>query len=119
MGTTTFYLKNNDIGRPLNKMTKEELEQMSKVYPYGKDHYYLGWNVPMEPHNGNIYVLVFWKGRLMKLADAPDILNKKYYDRHSGKTLREYEWTLLKKLILSEIDYLDKDFRKKLRKQNP
>jgi hypothetical protein len=52
----------------------------------------------------------------MKLEDAPKALNKKYYDKYSGKTLREYEWTLLKKLIINETEYLDKKFKKEIRK---
>ena len=53
----------------------------------------------------------------MKIEDAPKTLNKKYYDRYRGKTLREYEWTLLKNLILNQVKYLDKTFKKELRKK--
>ncbi len=115
MGTTTFYLKHNDIGPSLNRMSKEDLEALSKLPPYGKDNQHLGWKVPLELHNGNVYLLVFWKGRLMRLEDAPKNLNHKYYDKHRGKTLREYEWTLLRRLILSEVKCLDKEFKKKLK----
>ena len=118
MGTTTFYLKHNDFGMSLNRMTKQELDKLNKITPYDKEPYYLGWSVPLELHNGNVYVLVFWKGKLMKLEEAPKILNKKYYDKYGGKTLREYEWTLLKNLMLREVNYLDKEFKKKLRKKN-
>lgn len=71
----------------------------------------------MELHNGNIYLLVFWKGRLMRLEDAPKNLNNKYYDKYRGKTRNEYEWTLLRRLILNEVESLDKEFKKSLRKQ--
>ncbi len=117
MGTTTFYLKHNDFGKPLNRMTKKEIERLSKVSPYDKEPYYLGWKVPFELHNGNVYVLIFWQGKLMKMEDAPKTLNKKYYDRHRGKTLKEYEWTLLKKIIQRKIEYLDKNFKKEIRKR--
>jgi|SRR3989344_5858725 len=116
MGTTTFYLKNNDFGIPLNRMNKEDLDKLSKISPYKENHFYSGWNVPLELHNGNIYVLIFWKGKLIRLEDAPKILNKKYYNKYSGKTIREYEWTLLKKLIINEVNRIDKEFKKSLRK---
>ena len=65
----------------------------------------------------NIYFLVFWKGRLMKLNNAPTILNHKYYDKYSGKALKEYEWTLLRKMILNEVENLDQEFKKSLRRR--
>lgn len=98
-------------------MSKEELEILSKLSPYGKDNSSLGWTVPFELHNGNVYILVFWKGAIMKLEDAPKRLNRKYYDKYKGKTRPEYEWTILKKFMLREIEYLDKNFKKELRKK--
>lgn len=115
MGTTTFYLKHNDGSLSLNQMSNEDLEALSKLHPFGDNNGYKGWRVPMELHNGNIYFLVFWKGRLMKLNDAPIILNHKYYDKYNGKVLREYEWTLLRRLILNEVENLDREFKKSLR----
>ena len=117
MGTTTFYLKNNDFGAALENMTKKEIQSLSKLSPYGENNHYMGWHIPLELHNGNVYSLVFWKGRLMKLEDAMKKLNKKYYDKYRGKTRREYEWTILKKLILNEVEYLDQEFKKTLRSQ--
>lgn len=117
MGTTTFYLKHNDFGRPLNKMTKGETEKLSKISPYDKEPHYLGWKIPLELHNGNVYVLIFWKGKLMKLEDAPKQLNQKYYNKYKCKHLKEYEWTLLKKMIIKEIEYLDRNFKKEIRKK--
>ena len=52
----------------------------------------------------------------MKLEEAPSILNKKYYDKYKGKPIREYEWTLLKSLIVNEVAYLDKKFKSEVRK---
>lgn len=52
----------------------------------------------------------------MKLEDAPKELKNKYYDRYRGKTRKEYEWTLLKKMIQWEIEYLDESFKKEIRK---
>jgi aminoglycoside/choline kinase family phosphotransferase len=116
MGTTTFFLKLNDLGKPLNKMSKEELEKLANLSPYAETSHYAGWHVPLELHNGNVYVLVFWKGRLMKIEEAPKALNNKYYSKHLGKEVNEYEWTVLKKYMLAEIQRLDKEFKKSLRK---
>lgn len=117
MGTTTFYLKHNDLGLSLNQMSKDDFEALSQLSPFGGNDRYKGWTTPLELHNGNIYLLVFWKGRLMRLEDAPKNLKNKYYDKYRGKTRNEYEWTLLRRLILNETEYLDKEFKKSLRKK--
>lgn len=117
MGTSTFYLRNNDIGRKLSELTKKELKIFDSLSPYKKENSAFGWKVPLELHNGNVYVLVFWHGRLMKLEDAPRILNNKHYDRYRGKTAKEYEWTLLKGFIENHLPYLDKEFKKELRRK--
>jgi hypothetical protein len=119
MGTTTLFLRINDCGKPLHKMGKGELEKLNNLSPYVETSHYAGWHVPFELHNGNVYVLVFWKGKLMKIEDAPKILNKKYYDKYRDKKLKEYEWTVLKKYILAEVKRLDKEFKKMLRKNKP
>ena len=116
MGTTTFFLRHNDLGKPLSKMDKKELEKLDRLSPYGETQHYAGWSVPLELHNGNVYGLVFWKGRLMKLEDAPKVLNKKYYDKRKGKNLNEFEWTVLRRYLLAEIEQLDKEFKKAQRK---
>ena len=72
---------------------------------------------PLELHNGNVYILVFWRGRLMRLDDAPSELCVKHYNRYTGKTLNVYSWTLLKWRILHEIERLDKEFKKSARKK--
>lgn len=116
MGTTTFFLRHNDLGKPLSKMGKKELEKIEGLSPYGEKQHYAGWSVPFELHNGNTYALVFWKGKLMKIEEAPKVLNKKYYSKYLGKEVNEYEWTVLKKYMLAEIQRLDKEFKKSLRK---
>ena len=116
MGTTTFFLRHNDLGKPLNKMGKKELEKLNNLSPYDDMPYYAGWRVPLELHNGNVYVLLFWQGRLMKIEEVPKVLNKKYYSKHRCKEVNEYEWTVLKKYMLAEIQMLDKEFKKSLRK---
>ncbi len=115
MGTTTFYLRHNDIGRKLSEMTKEELDKLDNLSPYKKDNSAFGWFVPFELHNGNVYLLIFWKGRLIRLDEAPNKLNRKYYSRLAGKTTKEHEWTVLKKFLLNEIEKLDKEFKKSVR----
>lgn len=115
MGTSTIYKRMNDLGLRFRSMTKKDLKELEKLSPYKKDSYYHGWSAPFELHNGNVYVLVFWKGRLMKLEEAPKKLDKKYYHTYKGKTLNIYEWTLLKRLILNEINELDKEFKKTLK----
>lgn len=117
MGTTTIYLKHNDIGMPLNRMKRDDLKELSRISPYGKEQHYKGWSTPLELHNGNVYRLVFWKGRLLKLEDTPKTLNRKYYDKYRGRALNVYEWTLLKRLASGELDRLDKEFRKELKKE--
>ena len=118
MGTTTIFTRHNDLGAKFESMSKEDLKKLSRLSPFSKEeNFYRGWKAAYELHNGNIYVLVFWKGRLMRLEETIKILNKKYYDKYHGKTLKEYEWTLLKKLILNEVEYLDKEFKKELRKK--
>jgi|SRR3989338_10193813 len=117
MGTTTFYLRHNDFGARLQNLKKKEREKFDKLSPYSKDNHFLGWRVPLELHNGNVYVLVFWKGKLMKMEDAPQLLSNKYYNKYQGKFVKEYEWILLKKLIENSLPHLDKEFRKRLRKK--
>ena len=116
MGTTTFFLRFNDLKKPLDKMTKKELAELDGLSPYGDMKQLAGWHVPFELHNGNVYPLVFWKGRLMKLEDAPKILNKKYYNKYRGKEINEYEWTVLKRYILADLKELDMQFKKSVRK---
>ena len=52
----------------------------------------------------------------MKIEEAPKVLNKKYYDKYQGKKLNEYEWTILKRHLLAEVEHLDKEFKKAQRK---
>lgn len=117
MGTTTIYTRLNDMYCPLDKMSKKELRELNKRSPYSKDNWLNGWSVPYELHNGNVYLLVSWKGMLMKLEEAPEKLNKKYYNKYTGKTLNEYEWTVLKRFMQAEIIRLDKEFKKQARKK--
>lgn len=116
MGTTTFFLRLNDCAKPLHEMSKKELSELNSTTPYDGKPHKGGWLVPLELHNGNVNALVFWKGRLMKIEDAPKVLNNKYYDKRKGKKLNEYEWTVLRRYLLAEIEQLDKEFKKAQRK---
>jgi hypothetical protein len=51
----------------------------------------------------------------MKIDEAPLVLDKKYYSRHRCKEVNEYEWTILRKYALAEIQRLDREFKKPLR----
>ena len=115
MGTSTIYKRMNDLGMNFKEMTKKDLGELEKLSPYGEEKWYHGWSCPLELHNGNVYPLIFWKGLLMRLEEAPSKLNKKYYNKYSGKTLNEYEWTMLKKFLIAEITRLDKEFKKSLK----
>ena len=117
MGTTTFCLRHNDLKRKLSGLTKKELDKLDRLSPYGgyDDQHAFGWHTPLELHNGNVYLLVFWKGRLMRLEQAPENLNKKYYDKYTGKTMNIYEWTVLKRFLIAEIERLDNHFKKPLK----
>lgn len=98
-------------------MGREDIVRRTRIFLKADDKPYKGgWLVPLELHNGNVNALVFWKGRLMKIKNAPKVLNKKYYDTRRGKKLNEYEWTILKRHLLAEIEYLDKEFKKAQRK---
>jgi hypothetical protein len=117
MGTSTIFRRWNDWRTDLSTLSKKELKQIDNLSPWGKDDKnFKSWEILMELHNGNIYPLIFWKGRLMKLEDAPKELSRKYWDKYTGKTRKEYEWTLLKRFLLNQIEYLDKEFKKQTRK---
>lgn len=117
MGTTTIFTRLNDLGLRFEFMKKDDLKKLENLSPLKDDNHYHGWKASLELHNGNVHVLVWWKGRLIKLEDAPRELNKKYYDKYSGKTLKEYEWTLLKGMILKEMTRLDKEFKKNIKRK--
>lgn len=119
MGTTTIFKRWNDLARrELSKMSKKELKDIDKLSPWSREKEMAhGWSCPMELHNGNINVLIWWHGRLMKLEDAPSELTDKYYNRFRGKRMKEYEWTLLSKYIRNQLDYLDNLFKKIIRKK--
>jgi len=110
MGTTTFFLRLNDLGPKFEHMEKKDLKELAKLSPWGESDYYRGWSAPMEIHNGNADILVWWYGRLIKLRDAPGKLTEKYYSRFRGKTINEYEWTVFKKFAMAELERLDKEF---------
>jgi hypothetical protein len=117
MGTSTIFRRWNDLRTNLSTLSKKELRQIDNLSPWGKnDKNFKSWEILMELHNGNIYPLIFWKGRLMKLEEAPKELSRKYWDKYTGKTRKEYEWTLLKRFLLNQIEYLDKEFKKQTRR---
>ncbi len=117
MGTSTIFRRLNDLGGKLSTMSKEELEKIDNLSPWnGEKESVRGWNVLMEPHNGNFYPLIWWYGRLMRLEDAPQLLAKKHYNKYTGKYSPSSEWTLLKKYLEYELKKLDKEYKKLRRK---
>lgn len=48
MGTTTFFLRLNDCGKPLHKMSKKELEELNNTTSYDDKPCKGGWMVPNE-----------------------------------------------------------------------
>ena len=118
MGTTTFFLRHNDLRLEFERMTKKDLKEMARLSPWGdgKDRGYHGWSAPLELHNGNAHILVWWYGRLMRLEKAPENLTEKYYSRFRGKRINEYEWTVFKKFAIAELERLDKEFRSRIRR---
>jgi len=119
MGTSTIYVRHNDLKWPFENMSKKELKKFDELSPYSNPLQQInGFRAVLELHNGNVYPLIFWKGRLMILDKAPFELSSKYYDKYSGKTINIYEWTLLKRLILRDIDHLDKEFKKYIKQKS-
>ena len=105
MGTSTIFKRSNDFGGRLADMSKEELEMLDKLSPWKEDKDFVrGWSAIMELHNGNFNPLIWRYGRLFSLDDAPKILTKKYYSRYRGKTMREYEWTLLRRYLDAKLE---------------
>ena len=119
MGTSTIFRRYNDLKTNLSTLSKKELKRIDNLSPWGVDNRgFKGWEVLMELHNRSFYPLIFWHGRLFRLEDAPKELSKKYWDKYTGKTRKEYEWTLLKKFLLGQIEYLDKEFKKHIRRSD-
>ncbi len=42
MGTTTFFLRHNDLGKSLSKMDKKELEKLDSLSPYDETQHQAG-----------------------------------------------------------------------------
>lgn len=118
MGTSMIFRWYNDLHQNLAGMSKEDLEKIDKLSPWSKEKESVqGWSILMELHNGNIEPLIWWKGRLLRLRDAPSVLTKKYYSKYDGKYLRSSEWTIFKKYLEGQLMQLDKEFKRLKRKE--
>ncbi|MBI5036441.1 hypothetical protein HZC09_03785 [Candidatus Micrarchaeota archaeon] len=72
MGTSTIFRRHNDLYQALSGMSKGQLASLDKASPWrAEQDLPSGWSAPLELHNGNVHVLVWWYGRLMRLEDAP------------------------------------------------
>ena len=113
MGTSTLFKRYNDLGGRLAGMSNEDLARIDDLSPWeGKKEIVRGWSAELELHNGNFTPLIWWYGRLMRLTDAPHLLTGKKYNKYAGKSMREYEWTVAKRMILQELEMLDKEFKR-------
>ena len=80
MGTTTVFTRFNDLGLKFEHMAKKDLESLGKLSPYSQEEqFYRGLRASYELHNGNVYVLVFWKGKLIRL-----MTHQKYLIKNTG-----------------------------------
>jgi len=112
MGTSTIFKRHNDLGCSLASMSKEELEKLDRLSPWGEKHESVGgWSAVLELHNGNFNPLIWWRGKLFRLQDAPKRLTGKYYNSYTGKYLPASEWTLLKKYLERELKELDREYK--------
>jgi len=117
MGTTTFFLRHNDMAGEFSKMSKGDLKKLDELKSWGdKNRYYGAWTVPLELHNGNAHILLWWYGRLMRLEEAPKLLTGKYFSRFKGKRINAYEWTVFKQYAIRELNELDKEFKRRIRR---
>jgi len=113
MGTSTIFRRYNDLRQNLADMTKEDLEKLDDLSPWGAERERLhGWEALMELHNGNIHPLIWWYGKLFHLRDAPGLLTQRHYNRYTGKYSRASEWTLLKRYLEGDLNALDKEYKR-------
>jgi hypothetical protein len=118
MGTSTIFKRFNDLHLDLARMSKKDLKKIDRLSPWAEEKEYVhGWSAEMELHNGNFYPLIWWYGRLMHLKDAPKLLNKKYYNKYTGKYSRYSEWSLLKSYLEHELEWLDKEYKRERAKE--
>jgi len=113
MGTSTLFRRYNDLRGRLSNMPKEELRKIDGLSPWKDEKEVVGgWSVIMELHNGDVIPLVWWRGRLFRLRDAPSILTERHYNRYTGKFTPAAEWTLLKRYLEAELERLDKEYKR-------
>jgi len=118
MGTSTIFKRHNDFGSRLAGMSKEELEKLDKVSPWaGEQNLPYGWTAPLELHNSDIHILLWWKGMLIRLENAPEqeILHRKFWNRYKGKTENRSEWSIIKIALRYRIEEAERNYRKKHR----
>lgn len=113
MGTSTIFRRYNDVRFDLARMSKEDLEKLDELRPWGAEKESVhGWEALMELHNGNFHPLIWWYGRLFKLHDAPSLLTQRHYNRYTGKYSQASEWTLLRRHLEVELKALDKEYKR-------
>ena len=61
MGTSTIFIRFNDLSRNPSQMTKQELKEFDLMVPYAEEKKRVaGWRAEMELHNGNFHPLIWW-----------------------------------------------------------
>src|SRR3989338_3414270 len=99
MGTTTFFLRFNDLKKPLDKMTKKELAELDSLSPYG-DKKALAKNIMSVV--GRIRTLNQKNALTLieKLRDFPDEETSEitaiilYYAEFRKDSFKDWKWSL-------------------------
>lgn len=117
MGTSTIFQRFNDFGRRLAGMTKKELEAIDTMSAYASEEQKQenlpgGWNCPLELHNRNIEVLLWYEGRLMRLHEAPPRLLDFFYNSWKGKTEKRTKWSVARRMLKMDIERAEEAFRR-------
>lgn len=99
-------------------MSKEELERLDNASPWSRDPILPGgWEAPLELHNSDIHILVWWKGMMMRLEKAPEqeILHRKFWNRYKGKTQNRSEWSIIRRALNYRMEEAERTYLKKHR----
>ncbi len=118
MGTSMIFRRHNDYGARLADMSKEDLEKLDKASPYSKNQDLpAGWSLPLELHNSDIHILVWWHGMLMRFEKAPEqeLLHRKFWNRYRGKIENRSEWTIVLRILRYCLHVAERNYRKKHR----
>jgi len=122
MGTTTIFQRHNDYGKRLSSMEKEELGAIDSISAYSSEEEKRkllpgGWYCPLEVHNSDIEVLLWYRGRLFRLMDAPENLLDFFYNKWKGKVEKRTKWSVARMLLKIQLAEAERRYEKALRKK--